>query len=145
MPSSLCCIWTIFVNHVILCLYIFSLKIGFWFAVHEIGSIKLHLSLIQFAASSWSKLPFMQSWACNMYPRCWVNAFTGCPWLTYSASLSHLQNIKIMCIYTAINNHLCWANANWICWNIAYYIKIYVSIIIFIIWNKFDVYKIMKK
>lgn len=124
-------------------LQIFSFKNGI--LVHEMGSVKLHLSLIQFAASSWSKLPFMQSWACNMYSRCWVNAFAGCPWLTYSASLSHLQNIKIMCTCTAINNHLHWGNANWICWNMAYYIKIYVSIIIFIVWNKFVLYKITEK
>lgn len=144
MLSTQGCTWTIFVNQVLIFRFILF-KNGVLFSVHEMGSVKLHLSLIQFAASSWSKLPFMQSWACNMYSRCWVNAFAGCPWLTYSASLSHLQNIKIMCTCTAINNHLHRGNANWICWNMAYYIKIYVSIIIFIVWNKFVLYKITEE
>lgn len=139
MLNTQCCTWTIFMNQVFIFRF-FPLKMGF--CSQFMRCVKWHLSLIQFAASSWSKLPFMQSWACNMYSRCWVNAFTGCPWLTYSASLSHLQNIKIMCIYTVINNHLHWGNANWICWNMAYYIKIYVSIIIFIVWKKFVLYRI---
>lgn len=61
------------------------------------------------------------------------------------SNLGHLHDIKVRCACTTINNALCRGKTNGICWNMVYYIKIYVSIIVFIIGNKLELYKVVRK